>query len=136
MLVKAIAKESNSVFINLQLSTIFNMYVGETEKIIRAVFSLASKLSPCVLFIDEIDSFLKNRSGDDHGVSSNVKAQFMQLWDGLLSSNNNGVIIIGASNRPQDIDPAFLRRLPRTIYIKLPVLIILYYRIKKIENQF
>lgn len=89
MLVKAIAKESNAMFINLQLyyiniyiifrSTVFNMFFGESEKLIKAVFSLASKLSPCVLFIDEIDSFLRQRSGSDQAVFMKVIFLFRLL---------------------------------------------------------
>ena len=81
MLAKAIAKESGAAFINLRLSTLMNKYFGESQHLVRALFSLARKLSPTIIFIDEIDGFLRARSMNDHHVNANIKAEFMQLWD-------------------------------------------------------
>eukprot|EP00514_Thraustochytrium_sp_LLF1b_P004082 CAMPEP_0184516874 /NCGR_PEP_ID=MMETSP0198_2-20121128/5260_1 /TAXON_ID=1112570 /ORGANISM="Thraustochytrium sp., Strain LLF1b" /LENGTH=421 /DNA_ID=CAMNT_0026907221 /DNA_START=118 /DNA_END=1383 /DNA_ORIENTATION=- len=126
MMAKAIAKESGAAFINLQMSTTMNKWFGESQKLIRATFSLAWKLAPCVIFIDEIDSFLRERTSDDHAAQGNMKAEFMALWDGLLTSDiphSNlpyGVIVIGATNRPWDVDQAILRRMPRTFKLDLP----------------
>jgi ATPase family AAA domain-containing protein 1 len=56
---------------------------GESQKLAGAVFTLAQKIAPCIIFIDEIDSFLRTRDSHDHEATAMVKAQFMQLWDGL-----------------------------------------------------
>ncbi|KAL3232517.1 Outer mitochondrial transmembrane helix translocase [Nakaseomyces bracarensis] len=118
MLAKALAKESGANFISVRMSTIMDKWYGESNKIVDAMFSLANKLEPCIIFIDEIDSFLRERSSTDHEVTANLKAEFMTLWDGLL--NNGRVMIIGATNRIHDIDDAFLRRLPKRFLVSLP----------------
>jgi SpoVK/Ycf46/Vps4 family AAA+-type ATPase len=126
MMAKAIAKESGAAFINLQMSTTMNKWFGESQKLVRATFSLAWKLAPCVIFIDEIDSFLRERTSEDHAAQGNMKAEFMALWDGLLSNDIQragrayGVIVVGATNRPWDVDQAILRRMPRTFKLSLP----------------
>lgn len=126
MMAKAIAKESGAAFINLKMSTTMNLYFGESQKLVRATFSLAKKLSPCIIFIDEIDSFLHERRTDDNSAIGNMKAEFMALWDGVESDTDEGtkrkfgIVIVGATNRPWDVDPAILRRMPRTFEIGLP----------------
>lgn len=118
MLAKAIAKESGAFFLSIRMSTIMDKWYGESNKITDAIFSLANKLQPCIIFIDEIDSFLRDRSSSDHEVSAMLKAEFMTLWDGLKS--NGQIMVLGATNRKNDIDEAFLRRMPKTFAIGKP----------------
>lgn len=118
MLAKAIAKESGAFFLLIRMSTIMDKWYGESNKIVDAIFSLANKLQPCIIFIDEIDSFLRDRSSNDHEVSAVIKAEFMTLWDGLKA--NGRIIVMGATNRKDDIDAAFLRRLPKTFAVSKP----------------
>ena len=118
MLAKALAKESSANFISIRMSALMDKWYGESNKIVGALFSLANKIEPCIIFIDEIDSFLRERMSSDHEVTASLKAEFMTLWDGLLS--NGRVMIIGATNRMNDIDDAFLRRLPKRFLISLP----------------
>lgn len=118
MLAKAIAKESGAFFLLIRMSTIMDKWYGESNKIVDAIFSLANKLQPCIIFIDEIDSFLRDRSSTDHEVSAMLKAEFMTLWDGLVS--NGRIMVMGATNRQNDIDQAFMRRLPKQISIGKP----------------
>jgi SpoVK/Ycf46/Vps4 family AAA+-type ATPase len=82
---------------------------------IQAVFSLARKIAPCVIFIDEVDSLLNARRSDfASNTHREIVNQFMVEWDGL-SSDNHGVILMAATNRPYDLDDAVLRRMPRRI---------------------
>ncbi|XP_034548566.1 ATPase family AAA domain-containing protein 1-A [Notolabrus celidotus] len=120
MIAKATAKASGCKFINLQASTLTDMWYGESQKLTAAVFSLAVKIQPCIVFIDEIESFLRNRSSLDHEATAMMKAQFMSLWDGLDTSATTQVMVMGATNRPQDVDPAILRRMPATFHVGLP----------------
>jgi SpoVK/Ycf46/Vps4 family AAA+-type ATPase len=94
---------------------------------VRAVFSLARRLSPCVVFIDEVDSLFGARSAKDSSGSgrshNQLLTEFMQEMDGLNSAITNReqrVVVVGATNRPFDLDEAVLRRLPRRLLIDLP----------------
>jgi len=117
---RAVASQCGANFLNIQMSNVQSKWVGENEKNVKAIFSLARKLSPCVLFIDEIDALLQTRKGEfTPHYMVNTLNEFMQEWDGL-NSQNDGVIVIGATNRPFDLDEAVLRRLPRRIFVSLP----------------
>lgn len=124
LLVKALAKEAGCRMMNVSPSDVMDMYVGEGEKLVKAVFSLARRLSPCVVFLDEIDALFGARmSARDSGgafAHRGVITEFMQEMDGLKSSKDDNVIVIGATNRPFDLDDAVLRRLPRRLLVDLP----------------
>ena len=124
MLAKAFAHESGATFINLHISTLTEKWYGDSNKIVNAVFSLARKLQPAIVFIDEIDAVLGTRRSGEHEASGMVKAEFMTHWDGLMSSNASGekqrILILGATNRIRDIDEAILRRLPKKFSVSLP----------------
>ena len=124
MLAKALASESGATFINLHISTLTEKWFGDSNKLVHAVFSLARKLQPTIVFIDEIDAVLGQRRSGEHEASGMVKAEFMTHWDGLTSSNTYGepqrILILGATNRIQDIDEAILRRLPKKFPVSLP----------------
>ena len=77
MLAKALAKESNATFINIAASVLTNKWFGESNKLVAGLFSLARKTQPSIIFIDEIDSFLRERSKGDHEVTAMMKAEFM-----------------------------------------------------------
>ncbi|VDL88877.1 unnamed protein product [Schistocephalus solidus] len=120
MLARATARAAKARFFNLQISNLVNMWYGESQKLAEAVFSLAHKLQPSIIFIDEIDSFLSTRSSLDNESTRMMKTQFMALWDGLLSETDSRIMVIGATNRPRDLDAAILRRLPYKVYVPLP----------------
>lgn len=95
------------------------MYVGEGEKNVRAIFSLAKKLTPCIVFIDEADAILGARSGGGNRTSHReLINQFLREWDGMTELS---AFIMVATNRPFDLDEACLRRLPRRLLVDLPV---------------
>ena len=131
MLVRALAYTANARFLYIKPSTLLRKYVGETNLYVRGLFSLARKVSPCILFIDEMEGLFRERgggsssSGEEHEVNRELKTEFMQLWDGIMSFNNNNnnkdpILVVGATNRPFDVDAAFLRRMPRSFYVGLP----------------
>lgn len=124
MLAKALAHESGATFINLHISTLTEKWYGDSNKLVNAVFSLAAKLEPSIVFIDEIDAVLGTRRSGEHEASGMVKAEFMTLWDGLTSANTSGqpqrILVLGATNRIQDIDEAILRRMPKKFAVSLP----------------
>ncbi|KAG8959237.1 hypothetical protein FRC03_008256 [Tulasnella sp. 419] len=120
MLAKAMAKESGATFINITASSLQDKWFGESNRLVSGLFSLARKLQPSIIFIDEIDSFLRERTKSDHEVTATMKAEFMTLWDGLASGENTRILVMGATNRPMDIDQAILRRMPKRFAVKLP----------------
>lgn len=120
MIAKATAREAGARFINLEVSSLTDKWYGESQKLAAAVFTLAIKIQPCIIFIDEIDSFLRSRDTFDHEATAMMKAQFMSLWDGLITDPDCQVIVMGATNRPQDVDRAILRRMPSMFHIGLP----------------
>ncbi|KAL9103169.1 MAG: hypothetical protein Q9163_001774 [Psora crenata] len=124
MLAKALAHESGATFINLHISTLTEKWYGDSNKLVNAMFSLARKLQPSIVFIDEIDAVLGMRRSGEHEASGMVKAEFMTHWDGLTSASTSGepqrILILGATNRIQDIDEAILRRMPKKFSVALP----------------
>ncbi|CAB76219.1 Outer membrane ATPase Msp1 [Schizosaccharomyces pombe] len=119
MLAKALAKQSQATFINVSVGLLTDKWFGESNKLVDALFTLARKLEPTIIFIDEIDTFLRQRQRTDHEAMAQIKAEFMSMWDGLLSGQSR-VLVLGATNRPADIDEAIRRRMPKVFSIPLP----------------
>ncbi|EXJ65696.1 uncharacterized protein A1O5_11223 [Cladophialophora psammophila CBS 110553] len=117
---KAVAKESGATMLEVSAADINDMYVGEGEKNVKALFSLARKLSPCVVFLDEADAMFSARSNQGRRVSHReLLNQFLKEWDGMSNDSGSAFIMV-ATNRPMDLDDAVLRRLPRRLLVDLP----------------
>merc|ERR1712018_890155 len=123
LLAKAIANECQANFISIKGPELLTMWFGEYEANVRDIFDKARSAAPCVLFFDELDSIAKSRGGtggDAGGASDRIINQVLTEMDGMGAKKN--VFIIGATNRPDIIDPAVLRpgRLDQLMYIPLP----------------
>ncbi|XP_051122872.1 calmodulin-interacting protein 111-like [Andrographis paniculata] len=121
MLAKAIANEAGASFINVSMSTITSKWFGEDEKNVRALFTLAAKVSPTIIFVDEVDSMLGQRTRvGEHEAMRKIKNEFMTHWDGLLTRPGERILVLAATNRPFDLDEAIIRRFERRIMVDLP----------------
>uniref|UniRef100_A0A0D9V332 AAA+ ATPase domain-containing protein n=1 Tax=Leersia perrieri TaxID=77586 RepID=A0A0D9V332_9ORYZ len=123
MLAKALANAAGASFLNISMSSMTSKWYGESEKCIEALFSLAAKIAPAIIFIDEVDSMLGKRDNqNEHEVSRRIKNEFMSHWDGLLSKSNGRILVLAATNRPFDLDDAVIRRFEHRIMVGLPTL--------------
>jgi len=135
LLARAVATESKSTFFSISASSLTSKYLGESEKLVRALFALARQLAPSIIFVDEIDSLLAHRSGSgEHEATRRIKSEFLIQWSDLQRAaagrdtaprkNESGdasrVLVLGATNLPWAIDEAARRRFARRQYIPLP----------------
>ncbi|XP_054786817.1 uncharacterized protein LOC129293038 [Prosopis cineraria] len=121
MMAKAIANEAGASFINVSMSTITSKWFGEDEKNVRALFTLAAKVAPTIIFVDEVDSMLGQRTRNgEHEAMRKIKNEFMTHWDGLLTKPGEQILVLAATNRPFDLDEAIIRRFERRIMVGLP----------------
>ncbi|KAI0154068.1 P-loop containing nucleoside triphosphate hydrolase protein [Pestalotiopsis sp. NC0098] len=136
MLARAVATESKSTFFSISASSLTSKYLGESEKLVRALFSLAKAMAPSIIFVDEIDSLLSQRSGSgEHEATRRIKTEFLIQWSDLqraaagrespsgsrdVPGDANRVLVLAATNLPWAIDEAARRRFVRRQYIPLP----------------
>ncbi|CAL9736507.1 ribosome biogenesis ATPase Rix7p [Monosporozyma servazzii] len=120
LLAKAVANESRANFISIKGPELLNKYVGESERAIRQVFTRARASVPCIIFFDELDALVPRRDTSLSESSSRVVNTLLTELDGL--NDRKGIFVVGATNRPDMIDPAMLRpgRLDKTLFIELP----------------
>jgi len=120
-LAKATAGQINANFINVGISDILDMWIGRSEKNMGYTFEVARRNTPCVLFFDEVDALGASRSDMKNSSGRHVINQFLAELDGI-QSNNDGILVIGATNAPWHLDPAFRRpgRFDRIIFVPPP----------------
>ena len=118
-LIKAIAFEAGVPTLIITPSLLQRKYYGESTNQVRTLFGLVGALGPCILVLDELDGLFRSRNSDDHEAGREMKTEFLQWWDGVVSdpSRDSNVLIVGATNRPFDVDPAVWRRLHARFYI-------------------
>ncbi|HOX83628.1 MAG TPA: AAA family ATPase [Chryseolinea sp.] len=118
---KATAGQVNARFINVGLSDILDMWIGSSEKNLHQIFEVARQNTPCVLFFDEIDALGASRSDMKQSSGRHLINQFLQELDGI-NNNNEGILVLGATNTPWHLDPAFRRpgRFDRIIFVPPP----------------
>ncbi len=121
MLAKAVASQTQVNFIPVKGPALLSKYVGESERGVREVFRKAKQAAPCIIFFDEIDALVPTRGGGstDSHVTERVISQFLAEMDGV--EDLNGVLVLGATNRPDILDPALLRPGRFDIQIPLPL---------------
>ncbi|PVI06955.1 AAA-domain-containing protein [Periconia macrospinosa] len=135
MLARAVATESKSTFFAISASSLTSKFLGESEKLVRALFALAKLLAPSIIFVDEIDSLLSSRSGSgEHEATRRIKTEFLIQWSDLAKAaagreqtekdkergDASRVLVLAATNLPWAIDEAARRRFVRRQYIPLP----------------
>jgi ATP-dependent 26S proteasome regulatory subunit len=146
MLVRAVARESGSSLFVCSAAAMTSKWMGEAEKLVRALFRVAQDRAPSIVFLDEMDALLSGRKSDEHEASRRLKTEFMVQMDGICVNTVNGngnntkdsrtrtsnksataasstvrhVLMLGCTNCPWDIDSAVLRRFPRRILVPLP----------------
>ncbi|KAK6588862.1 hypothetical protein RS030_2344 [Cryptosporidium xiaoi] len=131
MLAKWIASECKASFYDVSPGSIMSKFYGETENIIKTLFMVSEYSAPSIIFIDEIDSIFSKRSSKDDDNNIRIKNQFLQMIDGVQSDMSKIVVVIGATNRPDMLDDAALRRLSKRVLVPLPDL---ESRVKQIQH--
>jgi len=119
LLAKATAAEVEATFFNVSAASIISKWLGESEKLVRTLFTLAREKQPSIIFVDEVDALAGARGGE-HDAMRRVKTELLTSMDGLSSSETDRIVTVGATNIPETVDGAFRRRFERRIYIPLP----------------
>ncbi len=118
-LAKAAATETGGKFFSVSAANIVSKWMGESEKLIKGLFDLARKNKPAVIFLDEIDSVLSARSDNENDATRRLKTEFLIQMQGV-GNDDKGILVLGATNIPWQLDPAVRRRFQKKIYISLP----------------
>ena len=120
---RAIASSSGATFFSISASSLMSKWIGESEKLVRTMFAVAGYKEPSVVFIDEVDSLLSQRNSNENEASRRLKTEFLVQLEGVGSgdaSNKERVLVVGATNRPQELDEAARRRFVKRFYVPLP----------------
>lgn len=120
LLAKAVASECDATFFNVSAATLVSKWLGESEKLVRELFKFSKEKQPSIVFFDEVDAIATTRGGTEHDAIRRVKLQLMQEMQGLATEVSEQIVVIGTTNVPWAIDPAFRRRFEKRILVPLP----------------
>ncbi|KAG5504569.1 hypothetical protein JIQ42_06405 [Leishmania sp. Namibia] len=120
MIARAIANRAACTFLNISASSLMSKWMGDGEKLVRCLFAVATVKQPSVIFIDEIDSLLSMRGEGEMDSARRIKTEFLVHLDGVATDRGDRVLLIGATNRPEELDEAARRRMEKRLYIPLP----------------
>ncbi len=120
LLAKAVANSVNATFFIVDSSVILSKWLGESEKIVKELFRMARENQPSIIFVDEVDAIAATRSANEHDAIHRVKTVLLTEMDGMYAKPDERVLVIGATNMPEILDPAFRRRFEKRIYVPLP----------------
>lgn len=113
------ATEAGSTFLSVSSSDLVSKYQGESERLVKQLFELARKSQPSIIFIDEVDSLCSSRGEGENDSARRIKTEFLVQMQGV-GKDQTGVLVLGATNTPWELDPAIRRRFEKRVYIPLP----------------
>lgn len=116
---KAVATEAESTFFSISSSDLVSKWLGESERLVKNLFELARAQKPAIIFIDEVDSLCSSRSDSENDATRRIKTEFLVQMQGV-GVDNDGILVLGATNIPWGLDAAIRRRFEKRIYIPLP----------------
>ena len=118
-LAKAVATEADSTFFSISSSDLVSKWLGESERLVKQLFESAREAKPAIIFIDEVDSLCSSRSDSENDATRRIKTEFLVQMQGV-GVDNDGILVLGATNIPWGLDAAIRRRFEKRIYIPLP----------------
>ncbi len=120
LIAKAVANEVGCTFFNADAASLVSKWLGESERLVKNLFTSARKEQPAIVFMDEVDALTAERGADQVGGERRLKTQFLIEMDGMKSKKGDHIVVLGATNRPWDLDAAFRRRFERRILVPIP----------------
>lgn len=120
LIARAVATEVEATFFNVSASSIISKWLGESEKLVQTLFESAKEKQPALIFIDEVDSIASARGAGEHDAMRRVKTTMMSQMDGVTTKKTDRIVVLGATNLPWELDPAFRSRFEKRIYLNLP----------------
>lgn len=122
LIAKAVANEAGCTFFNADAASLVSKWLGESERLVKGLFISARNEQPAIVFMDEVDALTGERGSDQVGGERRLKTQFLIEMDGMKSRKGDHIVVLGATNRPWDLDAAFRRRFERRIMVPIPEL--------------